>query len=79
MRSAEQASAPSKYSFLDHVNARTLECCNSIEKLGSTVEMLMGMSHRDAYELRRTATQLRRIVAKLDAKAKEIDGSRHNG
>lgn len=79
MKTAEHTRSPRTYSFLDHVNARTLECCNSIESLGGTVEMLMGMSHRDAYELRRTATQLRRIVAKLDAKATEIDGSRYNG
>jgi hypothetical protein len=67
----------SQFGFLDHVNARTLECCNNVENLGDTIDMLMNMSHRDSYELRRTADQLRRIVAKLDRKAKQIDEARN--
>lgn len=76
MSKVKEALAPQSYSFLDYVNKSTTECCNRIENLGGTVDMLMGMSHRDSYELRRTARQLKHIVAKLERKAKEIDGTR---
>lgn len=79
MSKVKEALAPQSYSFLDYVNKSTTECCNSIENLGDTVSMLMNMSHRDSYELRRTASQLKHIVARLERKAKEIDGSRKHG
>ncbi len=79
MSKVKEALAPQTYSFLDYVNKSTTECCNRIECLGGTVDMLMGMSHRDSYELRRTASQLKHIVAKLERKAREIDGRKSNG
>ena len=79
MTKVKEALAPQSYSFLDYVNKQTVECCNGIENLGDTVSMLMNMSHRDSYELRRTASQLKHIVQRLERKAKEIDGRKANG
>ncbi len=79
MSKVKEALAPQTYSFLDYVNKSTTECCNRIECLGGTVDMLMGMSHRDSFELRLTAMKLKGIVERLERKADEIDGSKANG
>ena len=60
-------------SFLVHVNTKTDQCLNDIEKLGNTIDMCLHMSHRDSFELRSTADRLRQIIEKLEAKAVEID------
>ena len=62
-----------EFAFLDHVDRRTERLCLGIESLGSTITMLMNMTHRDSSELRATATRLKRIIKALEAKAKEID------
>lgn len=61
------------FGFLDHVNRRTEECTRNIENLGETVDMLMHLSHRDAYELRATAERLRWIIKRLERRAAEIE------
>lgn len=59
--------------FLDHVDRRTENCLRNIEELGSTVDMLLHMAHREAFELRATADRLRWIIEKLELRAAEID------
>jgi len=65
-----------EFAYLDHVNRQTERLCMGVESLGSTITMLMNMSHRDSGELRATANRLRRIIKALEAKAKEIDKAR---
>lgn len=66
-------------SFLDHVSVRTANCLNDIGELGNTIDMLLHMSHRESFELRKTADKLRQIIERLEAKAEEIDRRKGNG
>ena len=65
-----------EFAFLDHVNRQTERLCMGVESLGSTISMLMNMTHRDSGELRATARRLKRIIEALEAKADEIDKTR---
>lgn len=60
-------------SFLAHVDRKTDDCLRNIGSLGDTVDMLLHMSHRTTFELRKTADRLKQIIERLEARAEQIE------